>query len=62
LIVNSVFGLVGTALVPLVFDRIAPAYSIFALISIGPVIACLAVFAGQAAKRAIMSRFSNGAP
>ena len=59
LIGNSVFGLVGTALGALAFDWISPTYSIIALISAGPVIALLTIAAGQAAKRAIVSKLSQ---
>ena len=56
---NSVFGMVGTALGALAFDWISPTYSIIALISAGPVIALLTITAGQATKRAIVSRLSQ---
>ena len=62
LIGNSVFGLVGTALGALAFDWISPTYSIIALISVGPVIALLTIVAGQAAKRAIVSRLLRPSP
>ena len=58
LIGNSVFGLVGTAFGALAFDWISPTYSIIALISAGPVVALPTIAAGQAAKRAIVSRLS----
>ena len=45
---NSVFGLLGTALAALVFDWISPTYSVITLLSVGPVIALLTIFAGQA--------------
>lgn len=56
LIWNSVFGLIGTALSALAFEAISPTYSIIALIAVGPLVALLAIAAGQAARRAIMSR------
>ena len=59
---NSVFGLVGTALGAFAFDWISPTYGILALISVGPVIALLTIVAGQAAKRAIVSRLSQPLP
>ena len=56
---NSVFGLMGTVLGALAFDWISPTYGIIALISLGPVIAFLTIVAGQAAKRAIVSRLAR---
>ena len=59
---NSVFGLLGTALGALVFDWIVPTYSVIILISVGPVIALMTIFAGQAVKRVIVSKLAKGAP
>jgi hypothetical protein len=56
LIANSVLGLAGTALGASLFNWISPAYSIIALISLGPVVAFLAIAAGQAVKRGVLSR------
>ena len=59
LIGNSIFGLVGTALGASAFNWISPRYGIFALVSVGPVVAYLAIVAGQAIKRAVLSRLSR---
>ena len=58
LIGNSVFALAGTAFGALAFNWISPTYSIIALISAGPLVALLAIVAGQATKRAIVSKLS----
>jgi hypothetical protein len=57
LIGNTVFGMLGTVLAASAFRWISPAYSLIALISLGPVIAFLTIAAGQAVKRAILSRW-----
>jgi hypothetical protein len=59
LIENSVFGLVGTAVGASAFNWISPTYGIIALISLGPVVAFLTIIAGQAVKRAILSKLSR---
>jgi hypothetical protein len=59
LIVNSIFGLAGTALGAIAFNWISATYGIIALISAGPVVAFLTILAGQAAKPAILSRLSR---
>jgi hypothetical protein len=59
LIENNVFGLAGTALGASVFDWISSTYSIVALVSLGPLVAFLAIAAGQAVKRAILSKVSR---
>jgi hypothetical protein len=59
LIGNSVFGLAGTACGASAFNWISPTYGIVGLISVGPVIAFLTIVAGQAIKRAILSRLSQ---
>ena len=59
LIGNSVLGLVGTALGASAFNLMSPTYSIIALISVGPVVAFLTIAAGQAVKRAILSKLSR---
>ena len=53
-------GLVGTALGASAFNWISPTHSIIALISVGPVVAFLAIAAGQAVKRAILSNAEDG--
>jgi len=58
LIGNTVFGMLGTVLAASAFKWISPAYSIIALVSVGPVVAFLTIAAGQAVKRAILSRLS----
>jgi hypothetical protein len=62
LIGNSVFSLAGTALGAILFNWISPEYGIVALVSAGPVVAYLAIVAGQVAKRAILSRFFGARP
>jgi hypothetical protein len=59
LIANSVFGLIGTALGASAFDWILGKYSIVALVSLGPIVALLAIAGGQAVTRAILSRLSR---
>jgi hypothetical protein len=59
LIENSVFGLVGTALGASAFNWIFSQYGIIALVSLGPVVAFLTIAAGQAVKRAILSKLSR---
>lgn len=56
LIGNSVFGMLGTAFGAIAFNWISPTYSIIALVSVGPLFAFLTIVAGQAAKRAILSK------
>lgn len=58
LIGNTVFGMLGTVLAASAFKWISPAYSIIALVSVGPVVAFLTIAVGQAVKRAILSRLS----
>jgi hypothetical protein len=59
LIENSVFGLVGTAFGASAFNWISHTYGIVALVSLGPVVAFLTIIAGQAVKRAILSKLSR---
>lgn len=59
LIENSVFGLAGTALGASAFNWIFSTYSIIALVSLGPVVAFLAIAGGQAVKRATLSKLSR---
>jgi hypothetical protein len=59
LIENSVLGLAGTALGAGAFNWIFSTYGIIALISLGPVVAFLTITAGQAVKRAILSKLSR---
>lgn len=58
LIGNSVFGLVGTAVGASAFNWISPTYGIVALVTVGPAVAFLTIAAGQALKRAILSRLA----
>jgi len=58
LIVNSVFGLVGTAIGASAFNWMSPTYGIVALVTVGPAVAFLTITAGQAAKRAILSKMA----
>jgi hypothetical protein len=58
LIGNSVLGLVGTAAGASAFNWMSPTYGIVALVTVGPAVAYLAIAAGQALKRAILSRLS----
>jgi hypothetical protein len=62
LIGNSLFSLAGTALAAILFNWISPKYGLVALVSAGPVVAYLAIVAGQAVKRAVLSRFSRARP
>jgi len=59
LIGNTVFGMIGTVLGASVFNWISPTYGIVALVSVGPVVALLAIAAGQAIKRAVLSKLSR---
>jgi hypothetical protein len=56
---NSVFGMAGTALGAWAFNWISSTYSIVALVSLGPLVAFLTIAAGQAVKRAILSKLSQ---
>jgi hypothetical protein len=62
LIENSVLGLAGTALGASAFSWIFSKYSIVALVTLGPVVAFLTIAAGQAVKRAILSKLSRSPP
>jgi uncharacterized membrane protein len=53
---NTVFGMVGSAFGAWAFNRIFSTYSIVALISLGPAVTFLTIAAGQAVKRAILSK------
>jgi hypothetical protein len=59
LIGNNILGLAGTGLGASAFNWISPTYGIVALILVGPVVAFLSIAAGQAVKRAILSRLSR---
>jgi hypothetical protein len=59
LIGNTVFGMLGIALGAGAFNWMSPAYGIIALIAAGPLVTFLAIVAGQAVKRAILSRLSR---
>jgi hypothetical protein len=59
LVENTVLGMAGTVLAAFAFRWISPVYGLIALIVIGPVVAYLAIAAGQAVKRAILSRLSR---
>lgn len=61
LIGNSIFGLAGTVLGAAAFTWISPRYGIIAVVALGPVVAYLAIVAGQAAKRAVMARLARPA-
>ncbi len=54
------FGLVGTAAGASAFNWMSPTYGIVALVTVGPVVAYLTIAAGQALKRAILSKLSFG--
>jgi hypothetical protein len=54
-----VFGMLGIALGAGAFNWMSPAYGIIALIAAGPLVTFLAIVAGQAVKRAILSRLSR---
>jgi hypothetical protein len=56
---NSVFGMLGTAFAASAFNWISPTYGIIALVSVGPLVAFLTIAAGQAVKRAILSRLAR---
>lgn len=62
LISNSVFSLIGTVAAAILLTWISPTYGIIALLILGPVIACLAMAAGQALKRAVASRLLRAPP
>jgi hypothetical protein len=59
---NSVFGMLGTAFGACAFNWISPACSIIALVSVGPLVAFPTIAAGQAAKRAILSKLRSTWP
>jgi hypothetical protein len=59
LIENHVLAMAGTALAAIAFDWISPRYSLIALVSLGPLVAFLAIAAGQRLKRALLSRLSR---
>jgi hypothetical protein len=59
LVENNIFGLAGTALAASAFNWVFSTYGIIVLVSLGPVVAYGAVVAGQAAKRAILSRLTR---
>jgi hypothetical protein len=59
LIENNVLGLVGTGLAASAFKWISPTYAIVLLVSLGPVVALLAIAAGQAARRAVLCKLSR---
>jgi hypothetical protein len=59
LIENSVYGLVGIAFGASAFNWIFSTYRIIALVSLGPVVTFLTITAGQAVKRAILSKLSR---
>jgi hypothetical protein len=59
LIGNTVFGMLGTAFAASAFNWISPTYSIIALVSVGPLVAFLTIAAGQAVKRAILSKLRS---
>ena len=61
LIGNTAFSMIGTVAAASLFNSISPAYGIIALVSVGPVAALLAIAAGQAVKRAIVSRLLRAA-
>ena len=62
LIGNTVFSMAGTLTTAALFNWFSPRFGILALVSLGPVIACLAIAAGQAAKGAILTRISRAPP
>ena len=59
LIGNSVLALAGTALGAIAFNWISPRYGLLVLILVGPVVAFLAIAAGQTVRRAILSKLSG---
>jgi len=59
LIENSVLGLLGTTLGASAFNWMFSTYGIVALVLLGPVVAFLAIAAGQAVKRAILSSLAR---
>ena len=62
LIGNSVLGLAGTALGASAFNWLFSSYGIVALVTLGPVVALLTIAAGQAVKRAILSKLLRSPP
>lgn len=56
LIGNTVFSMIGTVACAVFFHWLSPAHGLVALVFAGPVAAFLAIAAGQAAKRVIVSR------
>lgn len=59
LIGNTLFGLAGTFLSAAAFNWLLHPYGIVALVSAGPLVAFLTIVAGQAVKRAILSKLSR---
>ena len=59
LIGNSVFSLAGTVAGASLLHWISPTYGLIGVVVIGPAVAVLAMVAGQAAKRAVLSRLSR---
>jgi hypothetical protein len=59
LIGNTVFSMAATIASAALFNWVSPRFGILALVCLGPVVAFIAIAAGQAAKRAIVSRFSR---
>jgi hypothetical protein len=59
LIENNVLGLTAAGLAAVAFDWLFSTYSVVALVSLGPPAVVLAIAAGQAVKRAILSRLSR---
>ena len=62
LIENSVYGLAGAFFWASAFNWIFAAYGIVALVSLGPIVTFLTIAAGQAAKRALLSKLSRSRP
>ena len=56
---NSVLGLLGTVVCAIAINWISPTYGLVGLVTVGPVTAFLTIAAGQAVKRAILSRLSR---
>jgi len=59
LLENSVFGMVGVACGAYAFNWMSSTHALVALVSLGPVVTFLSIVAGQALKRAILSRLSR---
>jgi hypothetical protein len=59
LIGNTVLGMAGTVFGAWAFQWISSTYGLVALILLGPVVAFLTITAGQAVKRAVLSRLSR---